>query len=112
MIIHYAFFKWKSTLNGPELDALRRDFSALQSVIPEIRGIRWAYNNSTENLDKGFREGIRVEFDSIEDRQRYLDHPAHKAFAANVVIPSLEEGLESVMVFDYEEGSCLEQVIE
>jgi hypothetical protein len=103
MIIHFAFFKWKQTVSKQELDTLRRDFSALQSVIPEIRGFQWVYNNSTENLDKGFLEGIRVEFDNTEDRQRYLAHPAHVAFASNVVIPSLEDGLESMLVFDYEE---------
>jgi hypothetical protein len=103
MVIHFAFFKWKQTVSKQELDTLRRDFSALQSVIPEIRGFRWVYNNSTENLDKGFLEGIRVQFDNIEDRQRYLAHPSHVTFASSVVIPLLEDGLESVLVFDYEE---------
>jgi len=103
MIIHYAFFKWKAALSAPELETMRRDFAALQNAIPEIRSFRWVYNNSTEHLDKGFCEGIRVEFDNIEDRQRYLDPSAHKAFASNRVIQELEEGLESVLVFDYEE---------
>ncbi len=101
-IVHFAFFKWKPTLTQEELDALRREFAALQQVIPEIQSFGWVYNNSTENLDQGFHEGIRVEFDSIEARQRYLEHPAHVAFAANTVIPALENGLESVFVFDYE----------
>jgi hypothetical protein len=107
MIVHYAFFKWKATLRAPELEALRRDFAALKTTIAEIRDFRWVYNNSTENLDKGFREGIRVTFDSVEDRQRYLDHPAHQAFASTVVIPALEAGLESVLVFDYEENMAV-----
>lgn len=101
-IVHFAFFKWKPTLTPQELADLRREFAALQEIIPEIKSFRWVYNNSTENLDKGFREGIRVEFDSAEARQRYLEHPAHVAFANGTVIPALENGLESVFVFDYE----------
>ncbi|MCX7847570.1 MAG: Dabb family protein [bacterium] len=103
MIVHYAFFKWKRELDSATLQRLREEFAALQAVIPEIRSFRWVYNNSTENLDKGFREGIRVEFDSIEARERYLAHPAHVAFATDVVIPALEDGLASVLVFDYED---------
>lgn len=101
-IVHFAFFKWKPALSQDELAALRREFAALQGVIPEIKSFRWVYNNSTENLDKGFREGIRVEFDSVEARQRYLEHPAHVAFAKGTVIPALENGLDSVFVFDYD----------
>lgn len=102
-IVHFAFFKWKPTLTQAEREALHREFAALQQAIPEIQSFCWVHNNSTENLDKGFHEGIRVEFDSIEARQRYLEHPAHVAFATGSVIPALENGLESVFVFDYEE---------
>jgi uncharacterized membrane protein YgaE (UPF0421/DUF939 family) len=102
-IVHFAFFKWKPMLTKAEREALRREFAALQQVIPEIQSFCWVYNNSTEALDKGFHEGIRAEFDSIEARHRYLDHPAHVAFAASTVIPALENGLDSVFVFDYEE---------
>jgi hypothetical protein len=38
----------------------------------------------------------------VHARQRYLEHPAHVAFARETVIPSLERGLDSVLVFDYE----------
>lgn len=102
MIVHLSFFKWKPGLSGEALDSLRQEFAALQNAIPEIRSFRWVINNSTEGLDKGFREGICVELDGVEARQRYLEHPAHTAFAAATVIPALAEGLESVMVFDYE----------
>ncbi|MFN0122479.1 MAG: Dabb family protein [Blastocatellia bacterium] len=101
-IIHLAFFQWKPTLSEQELAALRQEFAALQAVIPDIKSFRWIRNNSTENLDKGFEEGICLEFDDAEARQRYLEHPAHVAFAQGTVIPALERGLDSVLVFDYE----------
>ncbi len=102
MIVHLAFFKWNPALSEETLDTLRREFAALRETIPEIRSFRWISNNSTEGLDRGFREGICVELDDAEARQRYLDHPAHTAFAAGTVIPALEHGLDSVMAFDYD----------
>ena len=102
VIVHLAFFKWKTGLSEDTLDTLREKFAALQETIPEIRSFRWITNSSTEGLDRGFLEGICVELDSVQARQRYLEHPAHRAFAAGTVLPALEDGLESVMVFDYE----------
>lgn len=102
-ITHLAFFRWKHDLSNRELQAIHQGFAALQSLVPEIRSFRWIHNNSTEGLDRGFREGICMEFDSLQARQRYLEHPSHVAFAQSTVIPALEHGLESVMVFDYEE---------
>ncbi len=101
-IIHLAFFQWKQILGERELAALRQDFAALQTVIPEIKSFRWIRNTSTEGLSKGFEEGICMEFDDEQARQRYLEHPAHVAFARDTVIPALERGLDSVLVFDYE----------
>ena len=101
-IIHLALFKWKHGLGAQEIEALRHGFAALQAAIPEIRCFRWVHNNSTEGLEKGFQEGICMEFDSVQARQQYLEHPAHVTFARNTVIPALEDGLDSVLVFDYE----------
>lgn len=101
-IVHLAFFQWRRNLSAPELAALRQGFAELQAVIPEIKSFRWIRNNSTEGLDKGFQEGICLEFDDAPARQRYLEHPAHVAFARETVIPALERGLDSVLVFDYE----------
>lgn len=103
MIVHYSFFAWRSDLSQATLAALRADFAALAEVIPEIGDFRWVVNNSTEGLDRGFGEGIRVEFADADARQRYLEHPAHVSFAADRVIPALRDGLNSVLVFDYDE---------
>lgn len=103
MIVHYSFFAWRSELSPATLAALRDDFAALAQVIPEIRDFRWVINNSTEGLNQGFGEGVRIEFHDASARQRYLEHPAHVSFAADRVIPALRDGLNSVLVFDYDE---------
>jgi hypothetical protein len=102
-IVHLVFFQWKQGLNQQSLEALRRGFADLQSVIPEIKSFEWIRNNSTEGLDRGFQEGICMEFEDAQARQRYLEHPAHVAYARDAVIPALENGLDSVLVFDYEQ---------
>lgn len=101
-IIHLALFQWKPTLSEQELAALRQGFAALQAVIPDIKSFRWIRNNSIEGLDKGFQDGICLEFADAQARQRYLEHLAHVAFAQETVIPALACGLDSVLVFDYE----------
>ena len=101
-IVHLAFFKWKQSLSDQQIEALRQGFAALQSIIPEIKNFRWIHNNSSEGLEKGFREGLCMEFDDLQSRQQYLEHPAHVSFARDDVMPALESGLDSVLVFDYE----------
>jgi hypothetical protein len=58
-------------------------------------------------LDRGYKEGVLLVFDDPAARQRYLEHPAHVALAVNVILPALENGLESVLVFDYQNGASL-----
>ncbi|HEX4946710.1 MAG TPA: Dabb family protein [Blastocatellia bacterium] len=55
-----------------------------------------------KGLDNGFQEGICLEFADVSARLRYLEHPTHVVFAQETVIPALECGLGSVLVFDYE----------
>lgn len=41
-------------------------------------------------------------FNDAQARDTYLDHPEHKRIAAEVLIPMLEDGINSVIVADYE----------
>lgn len=43
-----------------------------------------------------------MDFDSSNSRDHYLSHPEHEQLAGNVIIPQLKNGLNSVIVFDYE----------
>ena len=64
--------------------------------IDEILAFEWGTNSSPENLDQGFTHCFTLTFSDEECRNRYLPHPAHKAFGELV-----EKHLDNVLVFDY-----------
>jgi len=77
-------------------------FGALAAKLPGIRGVGSGVNVSPEGLDRGYRHGFVMDFDSAEARDAYLAHPEHVAFAEGTVIPALAAGRDSIAVFDYE----------
>ena len=71
-------------------------FAALKEKIEFIKGFEWGTNVSPEGLDQGFTHCFFVTFDSKEDLEKYLPHPAHKEFGA-----LLRPHLDKVLVVDY-----------
>jgi hypothetical protein len=46
-----------------------------------------------------------MEFKNTQDRDMYLQHPAHTKIANENIHPALRDGMNSVIVFDYNELS-------
>lgn len=93
---HVVIFKFKESSTATDIKEVETAFGKLPSEIKEIKGYEWGLNNSPEGLNKGFTHCFLVTFDSEEDREIYLPHPAHKAF-----IEVLSPHLDDVMVIDY-----------
>jgi hypothetical protein len=79
-------------------------FGALAAKMTGARRFSGGANVSPEGLDRGFTHGFVMDFDSAQARDAYLAHPDHVAFAEGTVIPALEAGRDSIVVFDYEIG--------
>ncbi|MFG0263746.1 MAG: Dabb family protein, partial [Rhodopirellula sp. JB055] len=71
-------------------------FRNLPNEIPEIADFEFGTNNSPEGLNEGLTHCFLVTFESEEDREAYLPHPAHLAF-----VEVLKPHLEKVVVIDY-----------
>ena len=96
MLRHVVLFGWKAGADSAAITKVINDFRALPKQIDVIKQFEWGTNNSPENINQGLTHCFFVTFSSEKDRDAYLVHPAHKAFAA-----SLKDVLDKVTVVDY-----------
>src|SRR6516225_160907 len=78
---HVVSFKFKETATPEQIKEVEKGFRALKAKIPGIVSYRWGTNISPEKLNKGFTHCFILTFNSEKDRDAYLNHPEHKAFA-------------------------------
>ncbi|WP_245800490.1 Dabb family protein [Thiomonas intermedia] len=81
--------------------ALLRDFAALATSISGVAGVESGENISPEGLDKGFTHAVLLQFVDAGDRDLYLSHPAHQAFARR-----LQDAAAEVLVVDFLDASA------
>ena len=96
MLRHVVLFGWKTGADSAAINKVVEGFKALPQKISLIKQFEWGVNNSPENLNQGLTHCFFVTFSSEQDRDAYLVHPAHKAFAA-----MLQPVLDKVTVVDY-----------
>jgi hypothetical protein len=95
-IHHVVCFKFKSTATTDQIKQVEEAFAALQEKIPGIESLKWGTNVSQEQRNKGFTHCFVLTFKTQKDRDTYLDHPEHKAFA-KLVGPVVDD----VFVIDF-----------
>jgi hypothetical protein len=95
-LLHVVAFKFKPSTTPAQIQEVVVGFRALKTKIPQVQSFEWGTNLSPEKLDKGFTHGFLLSFKSEKDRDAYLVHPDHKAFAG-----SLGPVLEDAFVIDY-----------
>jgi hypothetical protein len=96
MLRHVVLFKFKDDATPDQVKQVETAFRKLPSEIKEIKDFEWGTNNSPENLNQGLTHCFFLSFNSEEERNAYLPHPAHKAFGA-----ILKPYLDKVVVVDY-----------
>ena len=93
---HVVLIQFKSTATPGDVDKVIKDFGALKTQLKQIKDFEWGLNNSPENLSQGLTHAFLLTFRSEKDRDEYLVHPTHKAFADGA-----GKHLEKVVVVDY-----------
>ena len=93
---HVVHFKFKPDATAEQVQQVVAAFQALTGKIKEIESFEAGTNVSPEGLDKGFKHCWVLGFHSEKDRDIYLHHPDHVAFA-NLVKPLLDD----VLVVDF-----------
>lgn len=93
---HIVLFKFKDGTTPAQIKSVEDAFRALPGKIPQIVGFQWGTNCSPEPFAQGFTHCFLVTFNSQQDRDAYLPHPAHKAFGK-----LLHPYLDKVLVIDF-----------
>jgi hypothetical protein len=81
---HVVCFKFKSTASSQDIKKVEDAFAALQEKVPGIESFKWGTNVSKEQRNKGFTHCFILTFKTEKERDAYLEHPEHKAFASLV----------------------------
>lgn len=97
MLRHAVFFSFKDESSDEDIQAVIDAFAALPAKIDAIADFEWGTNNSPEGKDDGFTHCFLLSFKSLEDRDLYIPHPAHKGDFADVLRPHMKD----VFVVDY-----------
>ena len=93
---HVVLFKFKDGTTAEQVRKIESDFCSLPSKIDAIQDFEWGTDVGTENRSQGFTHCFVVTFLNEADRDKYIEHPAHKEFAA-----TLGQYLDKVLVVDY-----------
>ena len=101
MIKHIVLLTFKLNMTEDEINAVLEQLGNLRKIIPSIKSFSFGKNCSPEGLNKGYNHAFIMEFDDIEGRDTYLNHPEHRRIAQDVIVPVLENGLESALTLDF-----------
>jgi hypothetical protein len=101
MIVHMVLFRMRKDLTKQQIEHVFRSIGELKGKIPGIVSYSWGKYSSPEGLNKGFTHGFCTTFTDAKARDAYLPHPEHKK-VVEIVLPTLEGGLDGVIAFDYE----------
>lgn len=93
---HVVLFQFIEGTTEAEIEAIENAFRALPGEIPEIYDFEWGTDVSVENKAQGYTHCFLVTFLNEGGREKYLPHPAHKAFGT-----MLRKHLQKVLVLDY-----------
>jgi hypothetical protein len=79
---HVILCKFKEDTTPEEITHLGDEFRTLTTVkVPQVKEYEWGTNVSKENLDHGYTHCCILTFDNEQDRDTYLVHADHLAYA-------------------------------
>ncbi len=96
MIRHLLLINFKTSVTTAQIDEVRSLFETIPRKIDGVEHVEWGFNNSPENLNRGYTHAVLMTFSNEQARQTYLPHPEHEALKSTFV-PLLED----IVVFDY-----------
>lgn len=126
LLRHAVFFSFKDSSTEQEIQGVVNAFANLPSQIDSIIDFQHGENNSPEGLSDDFTHCFLLTFADDAGRQKYLPHPAHKAFGdvlrphmKDVFVvdywgdpkqPTLEKPLQHAVFFEFKEDAPSESV--
>lgn len=93
---HAVFFKFKETSSKADVQRIVDTFAALPNKIDSIIDFEWGERSNADKISGGFTHCFLLTFNDEAGREKYLPHPDHKAFGAQ-----LKPHLADVFVIDF-----------
>ena len=101
MIRHIVLTRFKPETSE---DTIAGIYSGLERVTDAMAGagnFGGGLSQSPERIERGYRHGFTVDFDSWEDLHAYSENADHQALGARIVANAVD-GLDGVLVLDIE----------
>jgi hypothetical protein len=102
MTKHIVLVQVKAGLSQDEIESVFQELGGLKNSIPGIVNFSWGAMNSPEGLHRGYTHAFEIDFEDAAARDAYLPHPEHTRVAGELLLPALQNGVDSVLVFDYD----------
>ncbi|WP_150468362.1 Dabb family protein [Francisella sp. SYW-9] len=99
MVKHLVLLKLPKTCRESSIINVMNKFRDL-SLELKFKNFVCGYNNSNEDLNKGFNYAFSMEFDSINERDNYVNNTSHISIAKQYLLPLINNDIESILVFD------------
>lgn len=93
---HVVLIKFQPAATAADIAAVEAGMAELPGAIAEIDAFEWGVESTGRGLNRGFTHGAVFTFDTPEDLQIYLEHPAHTAF-----LGAHRHTIAELLVFDY-----------
>ncbi|MEJ1160652.1 Dabb family protein [Prosthecomicrobium sp. N25] len=99
MIRHIVLVKFRPEVTEAEIAAVFADLEPIRALVPGIGPIVAGRSESPEKIERGYRHGFTIDFDTWEALAAYQEHPAHKAVGARLVAGAVG-GIDGICVLD------------
>lgn len=101
MIRHIVLTRFKATATEEQISDI---YAGLQSLTQSMEGVinfGGGRSESPENIERGYKHGFSIDFDSWDHLETYANNEVHKALGARLVALA-EGGVDGVLVLDIE----------
>lgn len=100
MIRHVVLVKVRTDVAPAEVSEILEALDDLRAVVPGMIAFASGDNISHEGLGRGFTHAFTCDFRDEAARDRYLEHPDHRAAGARLVAAA-EGGRDGLVVVDF-----------
>ena len=91
--------KFRSDVSEQAIADLWAGLAALPKTIEGMGAPHAGESVSPEQIERGYKHGFSIDFETMEALQIYLDHPKHQEFGARLLALT-QGGLGGILVFD------------
>ncbi|EBA02829.1 hypothetical protein RB2150_18282 [Rhodobacterales bacterium HTCC2150] len=101
MIRHIVLTKFNADTTEEKIAAIYAELAALVEKLSGAHGFTGGRSSSPEQIERGYKHGFVIDFDSWADLKTYAEHPEHKALGAQLVQCAIG-GIDGILVLDLE----------